>query len=96
VELEPLYEFQMLGLGYLHPEWSHGVWKGESAVGATRLALPVADPLAVQHLHVQAVCRARTSDGEEGIGILEQLVIGPHQPSGLAGLLDGAPEDPGD
>jgi hypothetical protein len=96
VELEPLYEFQMLGLGYFHPDWSHGVWKGEEAVGGTRLALPVPDPLALQNLHVQALCRARTSDGEEGIGILEQLVIGPHEPSGLHDLLDGAPDQPED
>jgi len=96
VELEPIYEFQMLGIGYLHPEWSHGVWKGELAVGSTRLTLPVQDPLALEHLHVQALCRARTSDGEEGIGILEQLVLGPHHPSGLTGFFDGAPEDPGE
>jgi hypothetical protein len=96
VELEPLYDFQMLGLGYFHPEWGHGVWKGEAAVGGTRLALPVADPLALEHLHVQALCRARTSEGEEGIGILEQLVIGPHTPSGLTSFFDGAPEDPGE
>ena len=73
-----------------------GVGKGELAVGGTRLPLPVDDPLAFEHLHVQAICRARSSAGEEGIGILEQLVIGPHAPSGLTGLIDGAPEDTGE
>ncbi|HET6794455.1 MAG TPA: hypothetical protein VFH45_08445 [Acidimicrobiales bacterium] len=89
VVLEPILEFQMMGLGYLHPEWGHGVWKGELAVAGERWDLPVAEPLAPQHLHVQALCRATMGD-RTGVGILEQLVIGPHAPSGLTGLLDGA------
>jgi hypothetical protein len=90
LRLEPLWEFQMLGLGYLHPEWGHGVWKGEAAVAGERWDLPVPDPLALQHLHVQAVCRATFGD-RTGTGVLEQLVIGPYEPGGLTGLADGAP-----
>ncbi|HSL74812.1 MAG TPA: hypothetical protein VK853_10100 [Ilumatobacteraceae bacterium] len=92
ITLEPLYEFQMSGLGYLHPEWSHGVWKGESAVGGERWDLPVDDPVAPEHVHVQAIVRARTTGaiGEhEGIGVLEQLAIGRHDPTGLTGIFDG-------
>jgi hypothetical protein len=93
VSLEPLYDFHMLGLGYGHPEWSHGVWKGESEVGGERWSLPVEHPNELHHLHVQTVCRA-TTDGplgaQEGIGILESLVIGPHAPTGLTGILDPA------
>jgi hypothetical protein len=88
VVLEPLYHFQMLGLGYLHPTWNHGVWKGELAVEGERWALPVSDPCSPFHVHVQTVCRARCGD-DEGVGILEQLVIGPHAPTGLVGLFDG-------
>ena len=89
IVLEPLYEFQMIGLGYGHPEWGHGFWKGENAVGGERWKLPVATPCDPRHLHIQAVCRA-TCDGATGIGILEQLVIGPHAPSGFEQLLDPA------
>jgi hypothetical protein len=92
VELEPLYHFQMLGLGYGHPEWGHGVWKGELAVGSERWSLPVADPLAIDHLHVQTVCRATARIGStthDGVGVLETLAIGPHHPTGLSGILDG-------
>lgn len=89
VELEPLLDFQMLGIGYLHPEWGHGVWKGEQALGFESWKLADLDPLAPHHLHVQALCRARAGD-REGTGILEQLVIGAHAPSGFKGLLDGA------
>jgi len=93
VDLEPLVDFQMMGIGYTHPEWSHGVWKGELAVGGDRWALPVDDPTAPQHLHIQALCRATCTraDGTvaHGLGILEQFVIGPHEPTGLTGLFDG-------
>ena len=78
-------------VGYLHPEWGHGMWKGESAVAAERIPLPVAEPCTRQHIHVQAVCDATYTapDGstESGMGILEQLAIGSH-PTGLTGILD--------
>lgn len=92
IRLEPLYDFQMLGLGYIHPEWGHGVWKGELEVGGERWALPVDDPLSPHHVHIQTVVKATTMGdlGEhEGLGVLEQLAIGRHVPSGLEGLFDG-------
>lgn len=88
-ELEPILDFQMLGIGYMHPEWGHGVWKGESGMAFESWKLADLDPLAPHHLHIQALCRARV-DGHDGVGILEQLVIGAHAPSGFKGLLDGA------
>ncbi|MEQ1701108.1 MAG: hypothetical protein ABMA25_13420 [Ilumatobacteraceae bacterium] len=92
VRLAPKYEFQMRGIGYGHPEFGHGFWKGEAVTGGERLQLPVDTPLAREHVHVQALCDATLTraDGsvEHGIGILEQLAIGPH-PSGLTGILDG-------
>ena len=94
LRLDPILEFQMLGIGYGHPEWGHGVWKGESVSAGDRWTLPVRDPLAPHHLHVQALSRATLRDPSgavhEGMGILEQLVIGPHTPSGFSDLLDGA------
>jgi len=90
IELEPLYEFHMLGIGYGHPEWGHGHWKGDLAVGYERWPLPVATPCDPKHLHIQALCRARMG-GHTGIGILEQLIIGPHEPLGLKGIIDPAP-----
>lgn len=89
IALEPLLTFQMLGLGYLHPTWGHGLWKGEEALEAERWRLDDCAPMDPRHLHVQQLCRA-TLDGESGVGVLEQLVIGPHGPSGFQGLLDPA------
>ena len=87
--LAPLLHFQLAGLGYTHPQWRHGLWMGELAVGGDRWRLPVTDPVAPHHIHVQTLCRARLGD-EEGIGLLEQLAVGPHEPTGLTGLFDPA------
>jgi hypothetical protein len=89
IELEPLLSFQMLGIGYLHPEWGHGMWKGAEAVAGESWALADCAPLDPRFLHVQQLCRARMGS-REGVGVLEQLVVGPHAPSGFAALLDGA------
>jgi len=82
----------MRGIGYGHPEFGHGYWKGEAVTAGERLDLPVATPLTREHVHVQALCDAVVTlpDGrtERGMGILEQLAIGPH-PSGLTGIIDG-------
>jgi hypothetical protein len=89
----PIVHFQMSGLGYLHPEWGHGFWKGELEVTADRFALPVDQPLAPHFLHVQTLSNVTctTTDGaiHHGIGVLETLVIGAHAPSGFTGLIDG-------
>ena len=90
LSLEPLLDFQMLGLGYLHPEWGHGLWKGESADALEHWAVPVSEPLSPHYLHIQSLCRAELGD-RVGMGVLEQLVIGPHAPSGFKAMLDGAP-----
>ena len=92
---EPDYEFYMLGLGYGHPKWGHGLAHGALAVEREDLELSKVDARAAQHLHVQAVCkvtyRSDTGGTEEvGRGVLEQLVIGPHAPSGFAETLDFA------
>lgn len=89
IELTPLLCFQMRGLGYGHPAWGHGMWKGELAVGHERFACGSLPPLARENVHVQQLVHARMGD-EQGIGILEQLCVGPHAPSGFTGLLDGA------
>ena len=89
IVLEPILTFQMLGIGYLSPEWGHGIWKGELAVGAEQWELAKLEPLDPRHIHVQQLVRARWGD-REGVGVLEQLILGPHEPSGFTGLFDGA------
>ncbi len=97
VTLEPLFDFHMLGIGYTHPEWSHGIWKGELEVGGDRWDLPVDDLTLPHHSHIQTIVKATTSGAvgtHEGLGVLEQFVVGRHDPSGLSGVFDGyLPDD---
>jgi hypothetical protein len=53
------------------------------------LHLDELDPPEYENVHVQQVVRA-TSPRATGIGVLEQLTVGPYGPCGLEGLLDGA------
>jgi len=88
IELEPLLTFRMRGLGYTHPEWGHARWHGELAVGSEEHKVEELDNVEPWNIHVQQVMRARWGD-RVGLGVLEQLAFGEHQPSGLTGILDG-------
>lgn len=91
IELTTQWNFYMRGIGYTHPEWRHGLYHGELATGYDEFVL---DDVAAIDLHVQAFCQAKmcTPNGEfTGQGILEQLIMGPHKPSGFKELLDMAP-----
>ena len=95
VVLEPRGNFYMSGIGYMHPEWGHGHYKGVLATGYDTIDLARVDENDPRHLHVQAFVTARlTGPGgfmRDGAGVLEQLVIGPHEPSGFKDVLDPAP-----
>ncbi|HEY5008649.1 MAG TPA: hypothetical protein VII42_11630 [Caulobacteraceae bacterium] len=89
IALEPILKFQMKGLGYGHPEWGQGMWKGELATGHESFDPRQLNPLEPWNLHTQQVVRA--SDGtRHGIGVLEQICVGPYAPGGFTELLDGA------
>jgi hypothetical protein len=93
-ELTPRFNFYMSGIGYLHPEWGHGVYKGENALGYDTYDLAHVNENDPRFWHVQAFVTARLfgPDVERvGAGVLEQLVIGPHAPSGFKELMDTAP-----
>ena len=89
ISLEPILKFQMKGLGYGHPTWGQGVWKGELDTASESFDPTEVDPLARENLHVQQVVKA--SDGSRtGVGVLEQICAGPYAPAGFTQLLDGA------
>ncbi len=89
IALEPLLCFRMKGIGYTHPVWGHGRWKGELMIGGESWRTADLNELALENIHVQQVMRAR-AEGREGLGVLEQICLGPHAPSGFKELLDGA------
>ena len=95
LELEPFATFQMKGIGYGHPEWGHGAFKGDQLTMTREDIAPGELNWAdVHNLHIQALSRATLTgpDGEtlKGIGTFEQLFIGPHAPSGFRDILDPA------
>lgn len=89
----PVDTFMMKGIGYTHPEWGHGLFKGPLVVERETFKPAELDPLQFSNLHIQAICKAKHEGGgqsSEGVGAFEQLVIGPHGPSGFNDLFDGA------
>ena len=88
IDFERILTFRMRGIGYLHPRFGHGSNHGELEVGAESIKADEFMPLDPSSIHVQTLCRVRFGE-RSGIGVLEQLAFGPHEPSGLTGLLDG-------
>ena len=89
ITMEPELRFQFKGLGYGHPTWKQGLYKGELEIGGESFDPLELDPLRPENVHVQQV--VRVSDGERtGIGALEQIVVGPYAPAGFTDWFDGA------
>jgi hypothetical protein len=93
--LQPIgIHFYMHGIGYTHPTWGHGTDHGPLTVAYDFIDLSTIDDLAPENMHIQALSDALLRlDGREyrGHGVLEQLLIGPHRPSGFSSLFDPAP-----
>lgn len=87
IAFEPGEKFQMRGVGYIHPKWGHGRYQGELVVEREDIALAGLDPNAFENLHIQAVSKVTLrQDGQPtqvGLGVFEQLIIGPYAPLGL-------------
>ncbi len=89
LELQPRLVYRMKGIGYQHPQWGHGKWHGELAIGGESWPIEEVDPLALENIHIQQVVTARRGN-DVGHGVLEQLHIGPWAPAGFKDWFDGA------
>ena len=89
ITLEPVMLHRMKGLGYQHPEWGHGKWHGELAIGGESWTDSDLDPLALENIHVQQIVKATCGD-KVGHGVLEQMHIGPSSALGFDDWFDGA------
>jgi hypothetical protein len=93
-ELNAKYNFYMSGIGYGHPEWSHGRYKGENEQMYDSFKTADVSENLPHFQHIQAFVTATlTGPGVKtsGVGILEQLVIGVFEPHGLKDVFDPAP-----
>lgn len=88
IEFEKYFTFRMRGIGYLHPEWSHGSNHGELKVGYESIPFESFDPEDISSIHIQTYCKVTYGD-KVGVGVLEQFVLGNHTPTGFEGILDG-------
>ncbi|MFP6816286.1 MAG: hypothetical protein VB949_11550 [Pseudomonadales bacterium] len=95
IRLTSQQTFYMRGLGYMHPDWGHGQYKGELATGFEVYDLDTISPADPGYFHIQAICAAEMTGPEgstlRGKGILEQLVVGAYEPYGFKGLFDVYP-----
>ena len=82
----PRQNFYMSGLGYTHPEWGHGRDHGDYRFAHDDMNTAECsehDPL---YLHIQALSDVELHYRDtvrKGVGVMEQLFIGPHEPSGF-------------
>ena len=89
ITMEPILRFHMKGLGYGHPKWKQGSWQGELETGGEVFDPQTLNLLSPENFHTQQV--VRVSDGERsGMGVLEQIVVGPYEPAGFKEFFDGA------
>jgi hypothetical protein len=84
--------FMMRGIGYGHPSRGHGLFQGDGVVAREVIDLAGVDPASPMNAHVQGLSEARLQIGGGpvvmGRGLFEQLMIGPHAPSGFTELFD--------
>jgi len=80
------------GIGYMHPEWGHGVNKGPLAVGYDEIRKNDVTDYTLPYLHAEAFARLTmtTPDGRiiTGIGTFESLSMGPNAARHLSGMFD--------
>lgn len=90
IELKPLYNFYMHGIGYLHPKWGHGMYVGPDVSTYESFKLADVDERDMLYQHIEAVCQAKMGS-REGLGVLEMLIMGPHDRDGFKEFLDMHP-----
>lgn len=84
-------------VGYNHPTHGHGTDHGAALLQVETLDLAAFEPGSGADVHVQAPCTATLQlPGAallHGRGMVEQMILGPHAPSGFAGYADVAAGD---
>jgi len=87
IAFTPIAKFQMRGIGYVHPKWGHGRYHADLLVEREDIVLADAAPNSIENLHIQAISKLElTQEGrptQSGLGVFEQLIIGPYAPYGL-------------
>jgi len=84
--------FFMTGLGYMNPDWTHGLNKGPLALGYDEIqtSAVVKHEAPYQHMQAFSPLRMTLPDGTvlAGHGSFESIVMGRHEPSGFTSMFD--------
>ena len=92
IAIEAGPRFYLSGIGYMNPDWSHGLNKGPLAVGYDEIASISAAKHEARCEHPQAFATLAmtTPEGKvlDGHGCYESIVLGRHVPSGLTSMFD--------
>jgi hypothetical protein len=87
IRFEPILTFLMRGIGYGHPAWRHGGYKGELVVEREDIDLASTNMASPENIHIQALSKVTLSapgqEAKTGMGVFEQLIAGPYRPYGL-------------
>lgn len=80
--------------GYNHPTHAHGTAHGKALRHQETLDVAAFQPGSGADVHVQSPCTATlhlpSGGSHAGCGLVEQMIIGPHAPSGFTGFADRA------
>jgi hypothetical protein len=91
-EITPRARFYLSGIGYMNPEWSHGLNKGPLTIGYDESASNAGAKHGPGTEHAQSTSSVTLTlpDGKvlSGHGCFESLVLGRHSPSGLTSMFD--------
>ena len=92
IAIEAGPRFYLSGIGYMNPDWSHGLNKGPLAVGYDEIASCAGARHESRREHPQAFAKLSmtTPEGKVlgGQGCFESIVLGRHVPSGLTSMFD--------
>jgi hypothetical protein len=87
IAFTPIGKFQMRGIGYIHPKWGHGRYQGDLVVEREDIVLADAAPNSIENLHIQAISKVELKQEgrpvQQGLGVFEQLILGPYASYGL-------------
>lgn len=91
IDVEAGARFYMTGIGYMDPDWSHGINKGPLAVGYDEIRdaeVGYAGPHIYTEAFATAVMTLPDGTRQHGFGAFEALSMGPHARLGFAGMFD--------
>ena len=92
IDVEAGPKFFMSGIGYMNPDWGHGMHKGPLQVAYDEISLAEVTRYEAPHHHVQAFSHVEMTTPEgrliKGVGAFEMLSVGDYRPLGLTGMFD--------